>query len=246
MTVAPSSDTGSTTSLPAASAHLVDRESGPRRSWHPALDFVLVGLFFVADWCGWVPYTKTLFLFVLGMASMRLRGVRWRDVGLGAQANWFRTLAMGVGGGILIASFNLFVTQQVVAWISGNQPDLSDFASLTGNLQLLLTLLSLSWLVAAFGEEMVYRGYLINRVADLVGRDRRGWIATTLLVSVVFGVAHASQGTSGMIVEGFSGLWLALFYLGSRRNLWIPIIVHGVSNTFDFTLIYFGLFPGVL
>jgi membrane protease YdiL (CAAX protease family) len=43
---------------------------------------------------------------------------------------------------------------------------------------------------AAFGEEMVYRGYLMNRVADLFAKSRTGWIISLLGVNVLFGFAH--------------------------------------------------------
>jgi membrane protease YdiL (CAAX protease family) len=34
-----------------------------------------------------------------------------------------------------------------------------------------------SWILAAFGEEMVFRGYSLNRMANLPGRSRAGWVA---------------------------------------------------------------------
>jgi len=146
---------------------------------------------------------------------------------------------------IIMILIGLLVVQSFVAWVSGAQPDLSDFQELKGNLVLLLLLVTLSWLVAAFGEEMVYRGYLMNRAAEWGGNGRRAWWLSAFLVSVLFGVAHASQGPSGMVVEGVAGFWLALAYLGTGRNLLVPIIIHGVQNTVDFGLIYLGLFPGM-
>jgi hypothetical protein len=73
------------------------------------------------------------------------------------------------------------------------QPDLEDFRPLIGNLKLTLVFLALTWTLAAFGEEMVYRGYLMNRVADLFNRTRRTWIISLIVVHVAFGLAHAYQ-----------------------------------------------------
>ena len=208
------------------------------RHWHPAIDFALVALLFIADWYGVIPFTKTPFLLALGWVSLRLRGIPWRELGLTYYVSLPRTLGLGFAGGILVAGFQLLVVQSFVAWVSGAQPDLSDFQELKGNLVLLLLLVTLSWLVAAFGEEMVYRGYLMNRAAEWGGNGRRAWWLSAFLVSVLFGVAHASQGPSGMVVEGVAGFWLALAYLGTGRNLLVPIIIHGVQNTVDFGLIY--------
>jgi membrane protease YdiL (CAAX protease family) len=103
-----------------------------------------------------------------------------------------------------------------------------------------------NWVVAAFGEELVYRGYMMNRIAGL-GRGARGsWIPSLVVVGVLFGWAHEeSQGLAGMAQEGFAGLLLGLLYLGCGRNLAVPIVAHGVSNTLAFVLIYFDRYPGV-
>jgi membrane protease YdiL (CAAX protease family) len=38
---------------------------------------------------------------------------------------------------------------------------------------------------------------------------------------------------------------LGLFYLACGRNLAIPIVAHGISNTVAFLLIYLDRYPGV-
>ena len=41
------------------------------------------------------------------------------------------------------------------------------------------------------------------------------------------------------------GVLLGLLYLGSGRNLSVPIVAHGVADTVDLLLIFFGKYPGV-
>jgi len=48
---------------------------------------------------------------------------------------------------------------------------------------------------------------------------------------------------TGIIDEGFMGLLLGLMYLGSGRNLLIPIIAHGIQDTVDVLLLYLGTYP---
>jgi membrane protease YdiL (CAAX protease family) len=48
-----------------------------------------------------------------------------------------------------------------------------------------------------------------------------------------------------MAQETFSGAMLGLLYLASGRNLTVPIVAHGVSNTLAAGLIYFDRYPGV-
>ena len=45
--------------------------------------------------------------------------------------------------------------------------------------------------------------------------------------------------------KGLSGLILGVLFLATKRNLTVPILAHGVSNTLAFILIYFGRYPGL-
>ena len=91
---------------------------------------------------------------------------------------------------------------------------------------------------------MVYRGYLMNRVADLLNRTRGAWIVSLLGVHVGFGLAHAYQGLTGVFDEDLMGLLLGLIYLRTGRNLGVPIMAHGIQDSIDFVLIFLGKYPG--
>lgn len=219
---------------------------GRRRPWLAAAELTLVVGLLVADRHGLVPLSNTPFLLALGWISLRLRGLRWRDVGLARPRSWLGALAAGCAAGIGMELLALFVTEPWIARWVGEHPDLSDFRPLVGNLGLLFLLVAANWVLAAFGEEMVYRGYLMNRGAGLGGGTPWAWLASLVAVSAVFGFAHGeSQGLAGMLQEGFSGLLLGLLYLGQRRNLAVPIVAHGTANTLAFVLIYLGRYPGV-
>ena len=106
-------------------------------------------------------------------------------------------------------------------------------------------MIALIWILAAFGEELVYRGYLMNRVADLGRGTRTAWIVSLLAISALFGFSHYQQGLTGIIEEGSDGLILGLMYLAYRRNLTIPIGAHGVCDTIDIALLFLGKYPGM-
>jgi hypothetical protein len=220
--------------------------NGWRQSkWLAILELALVVLIFVADKYHFIYISKTLYLLALGWISLRVRGLRWRDVGLTPNRSWASTLALGVGGGIVLEIIEIFVTQPFLTHLTGKPPDLSDFRGLTGNIKYTLIAIALSWTLAAFGEELVWRGYVMNRVADLGNRTRLAWFCSLVVVHVAFGFAHAYQGITGIIQEGFSGLLLGVMYLRTGKNLSVPIIAHGVSDTVDVLLIFLGKFPGV-
>ncbi|MGB2603381.1 MAG: CPBP family intramembrane glutamic endopeptidase [Candidatus Sulfotelmatobacter sp.] len=213
--------------------------------WLAAGELVVVALIFAADARHLIPLSKTPFLLAFAWISLWVRKIGWRRVGLTPYRNWKVTLGLGVGAGLLLEGFELFVSQPLLVRWLGKQPDLETFRALNGNLKWTLIAIAGAWTLAAFGEEMVYRGYLMNRVADLLNRTRRAWIISLIAVHVGFGLAHAYQGMTGAIDEGLMGLLLGLIYLRTGRNLSVPIVAHGVSDSIDFVLIFLGKYPGM-
>jgi membrane protease YdiL (CAAX protease family) len=138
------------------------------------------------------------------------------------------------------------VTEPLLARLtSGELPDVSLFATLVGNPVELLFWLAISWTLAAFMEEMVFRGWLTARVAELTAPSTASWAIAIVATSVMFGVAHLYQGLSGVLATGISGLLFGVAYLASGRNLWCAIIAHGLTDTIGFVMIYLGVYPGL-
>ncbi|MGH7604330.1 MAG: CPBP family intramembrane glutamic endopeptidase [Gemmatimonadaceae bacterium] len=111
-------------------------------------------------------------------------------------------------------------------------------------IKLTLILILLAWTLAAFGEEIVWRGYLMNRVAGLGRHSRLAWVCSLLVVNIAFGFSHSDQGLTGQIEESIAGVALGGIYLGTG-SLAVPIVAHGVSDTLDFVLIFLGKYPGM-
>lgn len=79
---------------------------------------------------------------------------------------------------------------------------------------------------AAIAEEVLFRGFGIERGRELFGSMR---IASTLSW-VVFTLEHVpTWGWSHILIAGFGGLVLTLLYVW-RRNLWINIIAHSIVD----------------
>jgi membrane protease YdiL (CAAX protease family) len=234
------------TTIQETSAVPADQPRDWRQSkWLAVGELVVVALIFLADAHHLIYVSKTPYLLLFGWASLWVRKTGWRGVGLKLYRNWQSSIALGVAAGVLLETLELFLTQPLLVKWLGNPPDLETFRTLHGNLQWTLLALAGTWTLAAFGEEMVYRGYLMNRVADLLNRTPTAWIVSLVAVDSAFGLAHAYQGMTGAIDEGLMGLLLGLIYLRTGRNLAVPIIAHGISDTIDFVLIFFGKYPGL-
>jgi membrane protease YdiL (CAAX protease family) len=208
-------------------------------------EFAIVAGLFVADVYHHIFFSKTPYLFFLAWVSLRLRGMRWKEIGFERPESWGRAFGVAIAVGLAMEVLELFVTQPLLARWIGKMPDLSDFADLVGNVKLLLIYLALVWVLGALGEELVYRGYLMNRIAGLFRNTRAAWTVSLVAVSVAFGCAHLDQGSTGMVENILNGLLLGGLYLACGRNLAVPVIAHAFSDTLDFLLIYLGKYPGM-
>jgi membrane protease YdiL (CAAX protease family) len=199
----------------------------------------------VADAVGWLPISQTLWLLPLIWLALRWRRIPWARIGWRWPPHAGRVLVLGIVAGILLELLAVHVTTPAISAYFGVEPDYSGFRPIVGNAAMLALYLALSWTLAAFGEEICFRGYLMARLAHAFGEDRRAWIVSLILSSVLFGWGHTEQGVAGWVQEGLSGLLLGLLFLGAGRNLMLPIVAHGVSNTLAFVLIYLERYPGL-
>ncbi len=197
-----------------------------------------------AGFAGILPLGATPFLIIFGVLSLWLRGEGPRAVGLAFRPRWMRTVLVGTGAGIGYQCLSLYVAEPALARLTGRLPDVSLFAPLAGNVHFLLISLAVAWTLAAFGEEFVYRGYLLTRSAQVLGDGSRAWLGALALTSILFGVGHGYQGLSGMISAGLGGLVFGALYLATGRNLWVSVIAHGTTDTVGFLLLYLGKCPG--
>ncbi|RPI82120.1 MAG: CPBP family intramembrane metalloprotease [Chloroflexi bacterium] len=186
--------------------------------------------------------TPTIPLLLLGWISLWLRQKSWREIGLSRPRRWFTIIVLAVVIGSFYQMFSIFILVPAMERFSGEIIDLSQFESFRDNIPQYLTGLIMSWTLAAFGEELVFRGYILNRSADLFNRSQAGWITALLFTASVFGLAHIGQGIPGMMDNFIFAVLLGILYFAANRNLWLPILVHGIVDTIGFTLLYLGLY----
>ena len=90
-------------------------------------------------------------------------------------------------------------------------------------------------LAAGIGEEIVFRGYLLNYFDGLVG-PAGAVIASTLM----FGLGHAYQGAAGIVRTGIVGLLMAGAYVATG-NLLAPVVLHVVIAVTSGMVAYLAL-----
>lgn len=179
-------------------------------------------------------------LFGLAVLSFWLRNGGLKFAGLGVAASWAGTLLWAIGAAVLIQLSTDFVADPIGLYVWGPPKEIEAFNEIEGNLQTALTYLALVWTFAAFGEEIGYRAYLLNRAAEACGGSRAAVVVALLMASVLFGIGHWYQGPAGVLGTGIHGFILGGVYLVSGRNLWTAILAHGLINTFSIVMLYFG------
>jgi hypothetical protein len=205
--------------------------------WTAAAEILLVAFVFI-------PYTITPVVFLLAWVSLWLRQQHWSTVGLKRPRSWIRTLSVAIPLGVAWPYADIFFVEPWIESLTGVKVDLSLLVGIQDNLTGFLIIMAIVWTVATFGEELVFRGYLLNRLQDVTGR---GWVSVgfgLIASAAAFGYAHMYQGISGMIEAAYVAVALGTLYLASGRNLWLPMLVHGFYDTVGITLLYLGKYPG--
>jgi membrane protease YdiL (CAAX protease family) len=190
-----------------------------------------------------IDFPAILFSFPLSWISLWLRKLGWRGVGLRRPTSWLRVIGLGVMIGVAWQLIEFWIIDPLILQ-GGAKMDLSQFERIPGNIpNLVANILIGGWMFGAFMEEMVLRGYMINRFIDLLGDNRKGLTAGVLVGSILFAIGHMNLGIGAVIENFIFALVFAGLYLVARRNLWLPIIAHGVYNSMGFAFIYLGLIP---
>jgi len=129
-------------------------------------------------------------------------------------------------GGFVLASV-------VMANITGipEAADHSVYNYISGNFGMLLLSLAGVYIVSSFGEEIVYRAFLINRISELGANTKTTRILAVLISSIIFGLAHYSWGPMGIIQTTFMGLALGCSYVYLKKRIWVLIIAHVYMDT---------------
>ena len=182
-------------------------------------------------------------LLLVVMALIWLRGGNWSELGLQGVTTIRRTVIIGLSFGILFSILQMFAIAPIVSHFfhTAPVPGQPGTPSLRNDVLGYIYGLIISWSSAGFAEEMIFRGYLLNRLADLFGHRFWGWTIALFVQAAVFGSAHAYENLDGMIVVGIYGVMIGLLYFGSRRNLWVCAITHALTDTITFTLQFLGI-----
>lgn len=145
-----------------------------------------------------------------------------------------------------LVAFGLFVFYVAiivpsVEFVTGVAIDYSSMQQLEGDLPMTITWLLIVWATAAFGEEIIFRGYFMRQFVKFFGESKVSLLINILIFSSFFGYMHMQQGITGQIVAGTTGALLSIIFYLRKYDLWFNVMVHGYFNTLGLFSFYLGI-----
>jgi len=160
----------------------------------------------------------------------------WRELGFRRPKRWRRTVIVALLIGV---AFKLLMKALVMPLLGAPALNLR-YQYLAGN-PLALPFALYVVIFAGLGEEMVYRGYLFERLGKLLGTGAGARATTVVLTTALFALAHLSdQGIAGAEQATMTGLAFGVAY-AVTENLVPVIAAHAAFDLTAVALIYWRL-----
>ncbi len=192
----------------------------------------------LTGWPAMSPIVGMLLPLLAATWFLQRDALSWRDLGF-AQAMPFTRFAMYTL--VTLAAVYLLVAgllSQLLQALGLPEQNISGLrALLEGNtVNYLLFLIPISWGSAAFGEELLIRGFLLDRLERLSQSPTIAVFAQ----AAIFALAHFYQGVTGVLIIFAVALIFGSVFIRCGRNLWPVIVAHGIIDSVAMTALYFG------
>ena len=177
---------------------------------------------------------------IIIVLHLMIRDVSLAEIGFQFPENWLMTIGFGLGLGLIIQLLSVVLIEPLSEKITRSKHDHSVIGSVKGNWKAFLQWMIMVWILVAVIEEGIYRGYLMTEIRNLLGVGILALTINLVFSSLVFGLSHGYQGTSGMLSTGIVGAILGIVFILSDFNLWLVIFTHGFIDTIGIGLIAVG------
>jgi len=187
----------------------------------------------VGFWIGLLNFTL---LTVIVFFYKKVTGISWQRLGLGKPTHWWKSILVAIGTYGAVILFSMYLKSYILQL--GAAPAIDHLLVVRQNLPLLIFALVIVWITAAFIEELVFRAFLINSISDLLGSTKGAAVISVVLSAVIFGLMHAYQGITGILITGSIGLIFGIAYIINGYRIWPLVMVHGLIDTIALINIY--------
>lgn len=180
----------------------------------------------------------TLLLYIVVFITLWAGRWDWKYFGI-TRPNWPKTILKAFCFTIGIFILNDFFIQPLIEFYFG-RIDLSELSGIEGNVLNYVVFILLGWILGGFCEEIIFRGYVLKRLANIFGDTNKAWLLSAVLAAIVFGFVHNYQGPAGIITTACIAFLFGLIFMVNKENLIVLMLIHGFYNMIAISLIYFG------
>ncbi len=179
----------------------------------------------------------SLLIIVVGFAFLLIRKEKPDIFNTKVWARPLRFCLIGLGLALLLSLIDYGLVIPLLNHLTGTTQDMTAFSELKGNTRMFLLLLAYSWIIAAAGEEIAYRGFFQNRIISVFTNKTLGTIIAVAATSLLFGFMHSEQGIVGMVNTAFDAIFFSVIR-HRFKSVWASVLVHGFSNTIGIVAFY--------
>lgn len=202
--------------------------------FHPAVIIIVIII------CSLLTYFTgglgTILGIIISLLALWSGEFDWRLFGI-SKSNFLENAANAFVYAVLIYILFDIIIQPFIE-LTWGEIDISSLDFIRGDISSYILFVIMMWALAAFGEELLYRGYFMKQIAHILGDHKRAWIIAAAMIAVIFGLAHAYQGISGMVSTGIIGFVFGLLFYKNQQNLLLLVLIHGIYDMIGLTLIY--------
>ena len=174
---------------------------------------------------------------ILVLIWVKISGTPWREIGYVRPRSWGKAIATGIVFGVALK----FVMKAIVMPLFGAPPINQAYHFVTGNPAVIPMMIYTMIVIAGFGEETFYRGWMFERFGKLLGQSVFAKIAIVVITSILFASVHyPEQGIPGAEQALMTGLIFGSIFAVTGR-IFMLMIAHAAFDLTALWMIYCGL-----
>nr|WP_321234147.1 type II CAAX endopeptidase family protein [uncultured Psychroserpens sp.] len=186
-----------------------------------------------------ILWAANIFMLIYIYAGIKIRGEKLDSLGFSFKKFNIQFAFKTVFQSIIVFIITLLffgIGSIIMANITGvpESADMGTYSFLKDNFWVLIMTLLGAYIASSLGEEVIYRGFLLNRLSEL-GVSKH---LTIFISAVIFGLIHYSWGPMGIVQTGLMGLALGYSYYYFKKKIWIVILAHMYMDSLLFLNIY--------
>jgi len=173
---------------------------------------------------------------ILVLVWAKISNTPWREIGYVRARSWLKTILVGVIFGVALK----FTMKALVMPLFGAPPINQAYQFVTGNSAVIPVMIYTMIVVAGFGEETFYRGWMFERFGKLFGQRVPAKVAMVLITAVLFASMHyPDQKLPGVEQALVTGLIFGSIFAITGR-IFMLMIAHAAFDLTALWMIYYG------